>query len=60
MKVFRYRLQDLPERYHTFAVDKRDAILDICETWECAESDITDFEQVEPISSRRPECLKSS
>jgi hypothetical protein len=54
MKVFRYRLQDLPERYHTIAVDRIDAVLDICELWSCSEADITDLAQVEPLSARRP------
>ena len=56
MKVFRYRLQDLPEVYHAIAVDQIDAVLDICELWSCAESDITALEQVQPLSSRRPRC----
>jgi hypothetical protein len=54
MKVFRYRLQDLPELYHTIAVDRMDAVLDICELWSCSEADITALEQVEPLTARRP------
>jgi hypothetical protein len=56
MKVFRYRLQDLPELYHAMAVDRLDAVLDICELWSCSEADITGLEQVQPLSSKRPKC----
>lgn len=54
MQVFKYRLQQEPEVYHAIAVDKMDAILDICELWSCEEQDITDFKTVEPLSARRP------
>lgn len=54
MKVFKFRLQDLPEVYHTLAVDNIDAVLDICEQFECTEQDISDLQQVQPISSRKP------
>ena len=54
MKVFRYRLQDAPEVYHALAVDRIDAVLDICELWSCEQADITDLSQVEPLSARRP------
>ena len=54
MRVFRYRLQDEPEVYHALAVDRMDAILDICELWSCNESDITDLAQVERLSARKP------
>jgi len=54
MKVFRYRLQDLPEVYHAIAVDRMDAVLDICELWSCSEADIRDLSQVQPLTARRP------
>ena len=54
MKVFRYRLQDAPEVYHAIALDRINAVLDICELWSCSEQDITDLAQVEPLSARRP------
>ena len=57
MKVFRYRLQDQPEVYHALAVDMIDAVLDICETWSCAESDIVDLQPVEKLSGKRPKCV---
>ena len=53
MKVFRYRLQDAPEVYHAIAVDRIDAVLDICELWSCNESDITGLEQVERLTAKR-------
>ena len=52
MKVFKYRLLDLPEVYHAMAVDRMDAVLDICETWSCEESDIQDLEQVERLTAQ--------
>ena len=54
MRVFKYRLQDLPEVYHAIAVDSMDAILDICELHSCKEADITAFEPVEKLSARKP------
>jgi hypothetical protein len=58
MKVFKYRLQDLPEVYHAIAVDRLDAVLDICETWSCRESDIRGLEPVERLSGRKKEVAK--
>lgn len=54
MKVFKYRLLDEPEVYHALAVDRMDAVLDICEQFECAEADITLLEQVERLSAKKP------
>ena len=53
MKVFCFRLLDEPEVYHTMAVDRMDAVLDICELYECKEEDIRDLTQVERLSAKR-------
>ena len=53
MKVFCFRLLDEPEVYHTMAVDRMDAVLDICELYECTEEDIRDLTQVERLSAKR-------
>lgn len=55
MRVFKFKLKGTDELFHHMAVDSMDAILDICELFACEESDIVAFEQVEPISSRRPQ-----
>lgn len=55
MKVFKFKLGDMPEVYHTLAVDRMDAVLDICELHDVKESDIVDLEQVERLSSKRPQ-----
>ena len=49
MNVYKFRLQQEPEVYHTMAVDPMDAVLDICETWSCTESDITGLEQIKRL-----------
>lgn len=54
MKVFKFKLAGNTEVYHTLAVDTMDAILDICEQFDCEESDIIDFEPVERLSAKRP------
>ena len=54
MRVFKFRLGSMPELYHTMAVDRMDAILDICEIYDVKESDIVDLEEVEKLSARRP------
>lgn len=54
MRVFKFRLQQEPEVYHALAVDKLDAVLDICELYDCTEADITDLQPVEKLSARRP------
>jgi hypothetical protein len=53
MRVFRYRLQDAPEVYHAIAVDRLDAVLDICELWRCSEADITALEQVQRLTVKK-------
>ena len=53
MRVFKFRLQQEPEVYHTMAVDRMDAILDICEMYKCEEQAITSLEQVERLSAKR-------
>lgn len=52
VRVFKYRLLDEPEVYHALAVDRMDAILDICELYACAEEEITDLQEVERLSAR--------
>lgn len=54
MQVFKFRLRDNEELFHHMAVDTMDAILDICEQFECEESDIVLFEPVEKLSARKP------
>ena len=54
MQVFKFRLRDNPELFHHMAVDTMDAILDICELFDCEESDIISFEPVEKLSARKP------
>lgn len=54
MKVFKYRLLQEPEVYHAMAVDRMDAVLDICELHDCTEADITDLEPVERLTAKRP------
>jgi len=55
MKVFKFKLLQEPEVYHAMAVDRMDAILDICEQFACTEQDITALEPVEKLSARKPQ-----
>lgn len=54
MKVFKYRLLNEPEVYHAMAADRMDAVLDICELYDCTEQDITDLQEVERLSAKKP------
>ncbi len=54
MQVFKYKLAGTDQLFHTLAVDRMDAILDICELWSCAESDIVEFGTVERLTAKRP------
>jgi hypothetical protein len=60
MQVFKFKLQQEPEVYHTLAVDRMDAVLDICEMYSCTEADITDLQTVEKLSARRPKATQTA
>jgi len=60
MRVFKFKLQQEPEVYHTLAVDLMDAVLDICEMYSCTEADITDLEPVEKLSARRTKATQTA
>lgn len=53
MKVFKFKLLQEPEVYHTMAVDRLDAVVDICELYNCKEQDITGLEQVEKLYAKK-------
>lgn len=52
MRVFRFRLLDEPEVYHSMAETQPEAVTDICERFYCRPDQITDLTEVEKLTAK--------